>query len=68
MPVDVRSERVDGPTPSGGDYSIAHFFNGEREPCGKDEATGVEILEYDKDGANVARTWLERPKGKPSEE
>lgn len=62
------SERIDGPTPSGGTYSVAYFFKGDRVPCAKSEATGVEILEFDEDDQNIARTWLERPKSEEAKE
>ena len=62
------SERTDGPTPAGGVYTVACFFKGDRIPCAKADATGIEILEFDKDGENIARTWLEKPKAEPAEE
>ena len=63
MPVDQKfSERTEGPTPNGGIRSVANFLDAEMRPCLKAEAVHIEILEHDKDGVNIARTWLERPK------
>ncbi len=41
-----------GPTPSGGDLSIAYFFN-ENGPCPRSEATSMNIVEYLKDGTRL---------------
>lgn len=62
MPADPQfSERTDGPTPAGGAYAVANFLDADMKPCPKAEAVHIEILEYDQDGQNIARTWLERP-------
>jgi hypothetical protein len=53
------SERIDGPTPGGGTYVIAHFLDAERRPCPKAQARYAEVYEYDASGVNVGRTWLE---------
>lgn len=50
-------ERVDVPTPAGGVYFIAYFKDANGKPCCKDEAVHFEIIEYDKDGEVLARTY-----------
>ena len=42
-----------GPTPSGGDYSVAYYYDSNGTPCTKSEATAVNIVEYTKDGGFV---------------
>jgi len=52
--VDSRyTERVDGSTPSGGDYSIAYYYDEDNIPCKKSKAKSVHIVEYTKDGGRV---------------
>jgi len=42
-----RHTPVDGElTPNGGDYAIAFFSNG-KGPCNKEDATAMEIVEYE---------------------
>ncbi len=55
---DETSERHDGPTPNGGTHSVANWLDAERKPCPKDRAVHAEIIEYDADDEQVARTWL----------
>ena len=43
-------ERKDGPTPRGGDYSEAFYFDENGRPCPKEEASYVDIHEYTNDG------------------
>lgn len=43
-------ERVDGRTPHGGAYSIAHYLDGNMRPCKKDVAEYISISEYTEDG------------------
>ena len=52
--VDPRfTERRDGTTPSGGDYSIAYYYNEEGLPCEKQDADFVNIIEYKTGGIRV---------------
>ena len=53
------SERREGPTPAGGAYSIAHWFDADGTPCPRELATEVEIIEYDAQDAQVFRTYGE---------
>lgn len=46
-------ERSDNPTPSGGDYSIAYYYNEDGELCEKDKAYKVNIVEYKTGGIRV---------------
>lgn len=50
--------RSDGPTPAGGAYSEAHLTDATGQPTDDPtEAFGVEIVEYDADGQEIARTY-----------
>ena len=44
------SESHIGPTPSGGAYSTAYYFDKWQEPCKKEDAAYIHITEFDKDG------------------
>lgn len=46
-------EMRDNPTPSGGDYSIAYYYNEEGSLCEKQKATRVNIVEYKKGGERI---------------
>ena len=46
----------DGPTPNGGAYSIVHFFAGGQS-ADKVDADAVEVVEYNADGTQLARTY-----------
>lgn len=46
-------EKRDNPTPSGGDYSIAYYYDEEGSLCEKQKATRVNIVEYRKGGERV---------------
>ena len=50
---DGETERVDEPTPNGGDYSIAYYYDEQNRPCKKAVASLVNIVEYKKDGECV---------------
>lgn len=51
------SERIEGPTPNGGAYAIAYYRGEDGNPTVKAEAHSVEIVEYDKEGNAVHRTY-----------
>lgn len=44
------TETRHGKTPSGGDYSVAYFFDKDGNPCPKAKAKSVNIVEYSQDG------------------
>lgn len=50
------TEMADGPTPSGGAYSVAYYYN-DNGPCVKAEATRVNILEFSSDGRRINETY-----------
>lgn len=47
------TERSDNPTPCGGDYSIAYYYDEEGFPCEKINANFVNIVEYAADGTRI---------------
>ena len=47
------TERSDIPTLSGGDYSIAYYYDEEGFPCEKNKADFVNIVEYKKGGIRI---------------
>ena len=47
------TERSDNPTPSGGDYSIAYYYDEDGFPCEKSKADFMNIVEYKKGGIRV---------------
>ncbi len=55
-------ERRDGPTPHGGAYAIARFIDDAGNPTTKDQATQVEICEYDQAGECIFRTYGRLPR------
>ena len=50
-------ESIDMPTPEGGAYFIAYFSDSDGKPCEKSEAVHFEIIEYDKNDVELARTY-----------
>jgi hypothetical protein len=55
----VTSERREGPTPHGGVASEAIYLNDANELADKEDATRVEILEFDESGEVIHRTYAE---------
>jgi hypothetical protein len=55
----MAQERIEGPTPRGGAYSIAYYQNTLGNAVPKEQACFVEIVEYSKDGEHIARTYGE---------
>lgn len=54
------SERRPGPTPGGGVYSVAYFRDAKGNPCPKDRAAQIEIIEYDENDQDIGRTYMTR--------
>ena len=50
------TERSENPTPSGGNYSIAYYYNDDG-PCEKNKANRVNIVEYKKGGIRINETY-----------
>ena len=42
----VKTERIEGPTPNGGDYAIAYYQDKDGELVDKDYASRVTIAEF----------------------
>ncbi len=55
----AKQERVEGPTPNGGEYAIAYFKGAEGQPVDKEDAVSVEITEFDAEGKSVFRTYAD---------
>lgn len=51
------SEKVEGRTPGGGDYSIVYFKDKDGNRTSKENAAHYEIQEYTKDGKLVQTTY-----------
>lgn len=47
-----------GKTPNGGDYSVAHFYDAGGNPCKRDVAKRINIVEYTKDGVRVNECYV----------
>ncbi len=46
-----------GPTPSGGAYSTAYYYDADGQPCEKAKAKSVNIIEYSEDGGRVNESY-----------
>lgn len=53
----IYQEKTEGPTPNGGSYSIAYYFNNKMQSIDKEAATRMIIVEYDEKGQRVAETY-----------
>ena len=51
------TKRHDNPTPSGGDYSIAFYYDEEHNPCTREEAWFINIVEYTADGERICEHY-----------
>lgn len=51
------TETSNNPTPSGGDYSVAYYYDENGKPCVKAEAYRVNIIEYMKNGTRINETY-----------
>ena len=51
------SETHIGPTPSGGDYSVAYFYDNEHRPCIKSDAHFINIVEYNNAGERINEAY-----------
>ncbi len=51
--------RIEGPTPSGGEYAIVTFADDDGMPADEATATRCSIVEYDASGERVAETFGE---------
>lgn len=54
IPKDTKfTETHKGPTPSGGAYSTAYFYDEEGCPCKREDASFMNIVEYSVDGTRI---------------
>ena len=44
-------------TPNGGDYSTAYFYDKNGNPCKKEDAAYMNIIEFTEDGVRVNETY-----------
>ena len=51
------TERHEGTTPLGGDYSIAYYYDADHKPCEKAKAKFMNIVIYDKDGRRINEVY-----------
>ena len=58
LPPDTENtETHKGPTPHGGAYSTAYYYDEKHNPCKKDEAYYMNIVEYSVDGERVGEVY-----------
>lgn len=51
------TERADGPTINGGAYSIAYYYDQQGNPCRREDAASVNIIEFSKEGMRINETY-----------
>lgn len=51
--------RVDGPTPNGGAYTVITYYDIEHKRVDEEVATHAELVEFDANGEQVLRTYVE---------
>ncbi len=51
------TERHEGTTPLGGDYSVAYYYDEQHAPCEKSRAKFVNIVIYTNDGERVYEVY-----------
>ncbi len=61
------SERIDGATPHGGVYTIAHYRDDDLRPVEKEDATQLELVEYGSDDQPLFQTFLPLTRQKTGE-
>ena len=52
------TEKHDYPTISGGDFSVAYFYDAEGKPCEKDKAKRINIVEYKEGWKRISEHYL----------
>ncbi|MCQ2259033.1 MAG: hypothetical protein MJZ41_13750 [Bacteroidaceae bacterium] len=55
-------EKIDSPTPNGGAYSIAYFYDADGNPCDKSHCTKIEIIEFSDSGDFLCSTIMLKEK------
>ena len=56
--VEMNNHRIDGPTPSGGDYSEMIFLDDSHNVVEKEKATHGVIRECKENGTLIKETWF----------
>lgn len=51
------TERLEGETPSGGDFCIAYYYDEDHNPCERSKAKYVNIVEYKNNWKRVNETY-----------
>ena len=51
-------QRTEGPTPAGGAYAIARFFDDEGRAVDRAQATCIVVTEYTAEGEPIEETWF----------
>lgn len=51
------SETHKGPTPNGGAYSTAYFYDANHNPCKKEDAKYMNIVEYSAEGERINESY-----------
>ena len=46
-----------GPTPSGGAYSVAYYYDKDGNPCKKADAVRLNIIEYSAEGKRINEVY-----------
>lgn len=55
----MNEERIDGPTPNGGAYAIIYYQDAQGELTDKSSAVRAELIEFDANGEQVWRSYVE---------
>lgn len=53
----MKVQRIEEPTPNGGDYSEIHYFDDGNNPVDEADATKCVIRECRADGELISETW-----------
>jgi hypothetical protein len=54
----MSTERIEGPTPAGGEWMEVSYLNDAGEPANKIVATQAEIVEFDAGGEEINRLYV----------
>lgn len=64
----MATKRKEGPTPNGGAYSVIVYLNGEGEAVDKEQATRAEVVEFNRRGEAIFRTYASLKTGGENDE
>ena len=54
----MTTQRTEGPTPAGGAYAIARFFDDEGRAVDRTQATCIVVTEYTAEDEPIEETWF----------